>query len=253
MVTKSVLEMAFNQSAGKIMVADLFDKYVRISNSLERAGLETVEQLLEYGVDDLKRVRNIGKKSVEDIRLELAQYRLCLRNDRRFLIDHYPLRHIVLETRLCLPISRLDLSSIVNERLARIGVQRIGDLVHYSKDELYEQIDARTLRWEQKEHIDWALFDADLDFFWRNYDKPVFEVLSLALDDLALPDSLRKMLQSRGITELSQLLNMTRDDLVLKLGFDSQLQEVMAIEQALAEQGLGLFPHDPWAREVGLI
>ncbi len=52
---------------------------VRSSNCLKRAGINTVEQLLNKTEEDLMKVRNLGKKSLDEIREKLEKLDLSLR------------------------------------------------------------------------------------------------------------------------------------------------------------------------------
>ncbi|WP_408955527.1 DNA-directed RNA polymerase subunit alpha [Natroniella sp. ANB-PHB2] len=52
---------------------------VRSSNCLKRAGINTVEELTDITEDDLMKVRNLGKKSLQEIKAKLAELDLSLR------------------------------------------------------------------------------------------------------------------------------------------------------------------------------
>jgi len=54
------------------------DLSVRSSNCLKRAGINTVEELTEKTEDDLMKVRNLGKKSLQEIRDKLDELELSL-------------------------------------------------------------------------------------------------------------------------------------------------------------------------------
>ncbi|MCK8816181.1 DNA-directed RNA polymerase subunit alpha [Natroniella sulfidigena] len=51
---------------------------VRSSNCLKRAGINTVEELTDITEDDLMKVRNLGKKSLQEIKAKLAELDLSL-------------------------------------------------------------------------------------------------------------------------------------------------------------------------------
>ncbi|NLZ27474.1 MAG: DNA-directed RNA polymerase subunit alpha [Firmicutes bacterium] len=55
------------------------DLSVRSFNCLKRAGINIVGELIEKTEDDLMKVRNLGKKSLEEITNKLAEYDLALR------------------------------------------------------------------------------------------------------------------------------------------------------------------------------
>ncbi|MGM0472339.1 MAG: DNA-directed RNA polymerase subunit alpha [Bacillota bacterium] len=55
------------------------DLSVRSSNCLKRAGINDVEELVEQTEDDLMKVRNLGKKSLQEIKDKLAELDLSLK------------------------------------------------------------------------------------------------------------------------------------------------------------------------------
>lgn len=55
------------------------DLSVRSSNCLKRAGINTLEELVQKTEDDLMKVRNLGKKSLEEIKEKLAELGLSLK------------------------------------------------------------------------------------------------------------------------------------------------------------------------------
>ena len=46
---------------------------VRSFNCLKRAGINTVAELCEKSVDDMMKVRNLGKKSLDEVQLKLEE------------------------------------------------------------------------------------------------------------------------------------------------------------------------------------
>jgi DNA-directed RNA polymerase subunit alpha len=52
---------------------------VRSSNCLRRANINTVEQLTQKSEEDMMKVRNLGKKSLNEIKRKLAEIGLGLR------------------------------------------------------------------------------------------------------------------------------------------------------------------------------
>ena len=51
---------------------------VRSFNCLKRAGINTVEQLTNKTPDDMMKVRNLGKKSLDEVLLKLKELGLSL-------------------------------------------------------------------------------------------------------------------------------------------------------------------------------
>lgn len=62
------------------MNIDELDLSVRSYNCLKRAGINTVGELIEYDEDAMLRVRNLGRKSLEEVLKKLADLGLKLKN-----------------------------------------------------------------------------------------------------------------------------------------------------------------------------
>ncbi len=61
------------------MTVEELDLTVRSYNCLKRAGINTVEELTQKSEEDLLKVRNLGKKSLEEIQSKLAELGLALK------------------------------------------------------------------------------------------------------------------------------------------------------------------------------
>ena len=57
------------------------DLSVRSYNCLKRAGINTVEELVQRDEDEMMKVRNLGRKSLEEVQQKLAQFGLTLRSN----------------------------------------------------------------------------------------------------------------------------------------------------------------------------
>ena len=55
-----------------MMIEDL-DLPVRSYNCLKRAGIQTVEELVQKTEDEMMRVRNLGKKSLKEVKDKLIE------------------------------------------------------------------------------------------------------------------------------------------------------------------------------------
>lgn len=55
------------------------DLSVRSYNCLKRAGINTVAELVERDEEEMMKVRNLGRKSLEEVQLKLAVLGLSLR------------------------------------------------------------------------------------------------------------------------------------------------------------------------------
>lgn len=63
------------------MTVEELDLSVRSFNCLKRANINTVEELTEKSVEDMMNVRNLGKKSLEEVEDKLAELGLGLRKE----------------------------------------------------------------------------------------------------------------------------------------------------------------------------
>lgn len=70
-VKEKVLEMTIEE----------LDMSVRSFNCLKRAGIDTVEDLINRTEDEMIRVRNLGKKSLEEVIAKLNSLGLELKKD----------------------------------------------------------------------------------------------------------------------------------------------------------------------------
>lgn len=67
--TNKILEMTIEE----------LDLSVRSYNCLKRAGINSVEELIQKGEEDMMKVRNLGKKSLEEVEQKLAELQLNLK------------------------------------------------------------------------------------------------------------------------------------------------------------------------------
>ena len=72
-----------DDSKGKIleMTIEELDLSVRSFNCLKRAGINTVEDLTNRTEEDMMRVRNLGRKSLEEVIAKLESLNFTLRKD----------------------------------------------------------------------------------------------------------------------------------------------------------------------------
>ncbi|SFG95446.1 DNA-directed RNA polymerase subunit alpha [Desulfotomaculum arcticum] len=63
------------------MPIEELDLSVRSYNCLKRAGINTVEELIQRNEEDMMKVRNLGKKSLEEVMHKLSELNLGLRKD----------------------------------------------------------------------------------------------------------------------------------------------------------------------------
>ena len=62
------------------MTVEELDLSVRSYNCLKRASINTVEELTQKTEEDMMKVRNLGKKSLEEVQKKLAELGLSLRD-----------------------------------------------------------------------------------------------------------------------------------------------------------------------------
>ena len=63
------------------MTIEELDLSVRSFNCLKRAGIDTVEDLIDRTEEDMMKVRNLGRKSLEEVILKLTSLGLSLKKD----------------------------------------------------------------------------------------------------------------------------------------------------------------------------
>ena len=74
-------DSAVEQNPVLAMTIEDLDFSVRSNNCLRRAGINTVGDLVHKSEDDLKKVRNLGTKSLDEVKKKLADLKLALRKD----------------------------------------------------------------------------------------------------------------------------------------------------------------------------
>jgi DNA-directed RNA polymerase subunit alpha len=62
------------------MMIEELDLSVRSNNCLKRAGISTVMELTQKSEDEMMKVRNLGKKSLKEVKEKLAEYGLHFRD-----------------------------------------------------------------------------------------------------------------------------------------------------------------------------
>jgi DNA-directed RNA polymerase subunit alpha len=63
------------------MTIEELDLSVRSYNCLKRAGINTVQELANKTEEDMMKVRNLGRKSLEEVKAKLEELGLSLRKD----------------------------------------------------------------------------------------------------------------------------------------------------------------------------
>ncbi len=85
-LTENPIQLDFNEPEDnkmekmQEMTIEELDLSVRAYNCLKRANINTVAELVQKSEDDMMKVRNMGKKSLEEVQQKLATYGLSLRS-----------------------------------------------------------------------------------------------------------------------------------------------------------------------------
>lgn len=80
--TDSFIKEAVGETSNKglVMMIEDLDLSVRSYNCLKRAGIQTVEELVQKSEDDMMRVRNLGKKSLKEVKEKLTELGLSFKS-----------------------------------------------------------------------------------------------------------------------------------------------------------------------------
>jgi DNA-directed RNA polymerase subunit alpha len=83
MASKTVIVEKLESQRDKVleMTIEELDLSVRSFNCLKRAGINTVEDLINRTEEDMMKVRNLGRKSLEEVISKLAAMNLSLAKD----------------------------------------------------------------------------------------------------------------------------------------------------------------------------
>ena len=68
------------KTTAKVQSVEELDLSCRSYNCLKRMGIHTVQDLVKKSEDDLIKARNLGKKSIEEIKVKLEELGLCLKS-----------------------------------------------------------------------------------------------------------------------------------------------------------------------------
>ena len=81
--TESIMAETKDNTKEKVLdlTIDELDLSVRSFNCLKRAGINTVEDLINKSEMDMMKVRNLGRKSLEEVIAKLASFGFALKKD----------------------------------------------------------------------------------------------------------------------------------------------------------------------------
>lgn len=125
------------------MTIEEMDLSVRSYNCLKRAGIETVGDLISKTMDDMMKVRNLGRKSLEEVEHKLAMMGLSFQESPE---DDTPIMGEVIEGGLGvmetdysdMTIEELDLSVRSYNCLKRANINTVGELLQKTEEDLFK-------------------------------------------------------------------------------------------------------------------
>ena len=81
-INMDVMSEATKESGNKVldMTIEGLDLSVRSYNCLKRAGIQTVQELAQKTEDEMIKVRNLGKKSLKEVKEKLQELGLAFKN-----------------------------------------------------------------------------------------------------------------------------------------------------------------------------
>ena len=113
----------------------------RAFNALTRANIQTVGQILQLVESDrLWTIRNLGRKSISQIKDELDQVKILDDSEVEANVDRIPIQNNLFLSREA-PIEKLNLSRHSFNVLARTGIRTVGEVV-----QLIESVKLQTIR-----------------------------------------------------------------------------------------------------------
>ena len=125
------------------MTIEEMDLSVRSYNCLKRAGIETVGDLISKTMDDMMKVRNLGRKYLEEVEHKLAMMGLSFQESPE---DDTPIMGEVIEGGLGvmetdysdMTIEELDLSVRSYNCLKRANINTVGELLQKTEEDLFK-------------------------------------------------------------------------------------------------------------------
>ena len=94
------------------MTIEELDFSVRTFNCLKRVGLDTVEDLTQLTEDELYRVKNLGKKSAEEVIQKLHRLGLSLRDPEKEELYARTIESLGLPFRITVNLKRAGINTI---------------------------------------------------------------------------------------------------------------------------------------------
>lgn len=192
----------------------------RTYNALRRQGIVTIEQLISYTDQDLLKIRNLGMKSLEEVRTKLQRYGLNLKEVKTKPIAKKS------------SISKLGLRFWVCRALMNKKIETVEQLIGYTERDLLKIVD---FRMNIMTEINMKLQEYGL--YFKESETELIDKES-DVKELLLSYTTYNALKNQGIVTIEQLIKYTEQDLLemWRIGRKS-LEEV---KTKLQKYGLGL-------------
>lgn len=106
---------------------------VRSYNCLKRAGINTIGDLCDMTLEDMSKVRNLGRKSLEEILSKLKDLGLSLKESDE---ENDDTGEVTGETVTDMPIEELEFSVRTYNCLTRAGIKTLGDICKKTPEDM---------------------------------------------------------------------------------------------------------------------
>ena len=203
------------QVTGDMSVNDLnFSK--RVSSTLKRAGVKTLEQLFELSREELLRIRNMGTGSVDEIEAKLRKlYPDYVMRDKISLSDsNTSCKGKVIDE----PEEILVFSARVSCALKRAGIKTIDQLVELSREDLMHisnmgECGVTEIEEKLKSiYPDYVMKDKRIVSAQKIYSAQ--ESGNASVDLLVFSTRVSSALKRAGIKTIDQLVELSREELL---------------------------------------
>lgn len=201
---------------------DELELSVRSYNCLKRAGIDTIRQLSERSIEDLKKVRNLGKHSLQEITDKLKGVGIVLpeTNDVDFIDNKEEFNNTKIDNR---SINKLKIASSIRTKLMLNGIDTIDqlfeitiyDLSKFLNDQeiqlIIRSVDSQFKFKFADDYIYWSKYEYkyDKEYIKFNENTPILfkrdYILGVLIDVLDLSLPIYVSLSNVGITTIREL------------------------------------------------
>ena len=225
----------------KIIPLEKSDLSLRVLKSLRQVNINFIHELLTYSLADLKKIKGLGPKSIEEIEImkllyineinlfdTLIETDLSLQEDK--FIEENNIRII--------PLEKLDLSPRVLKSLKQVNINFIGELLNYSLADLkkvkglgpksIEEIEIMKLLYINEINLFDTLMETDLSS-QEDKSKKENNIKIIPIEELLLSPKAFKSLKEMKINFIGELLHYSQSDLKKFKNLNRQLIEEICI------------------------